>query len=177
MRFANGNEFEGQLRAGLPHGHGRMVFPSGDVYEGQFEAGMTHGQGKYAWTSGERYDGAWRGAASTAPASTTGPAATAGKAGSSTTNARRTVSSSARTIPPAGEARCASCLLRWHRRGCTRRAVQSASLNRRPHGARAVGVGERETEQVFPAMRDTHDRISGPHDGARRSRKQFRRSA
>ena len=59
MRFANGNQYEGQLSAGLPHGKGRMVFPSGDVYEGEFEAGKAHGTGKYAWKGGERYEGAW----------------------------------------------------------------------------------------------------------------------
>ena len=51
--------YEGEVRNGLPEGHGRMRFFNGGEYEGDFKAGLNHGLGRYLWPGGDRYEGAW----------------------------------------------------------------------------------------------------------------------
>jgi len=52
--------YEGQLRRGKPHGHGRMIFHNGNVYEGTLVDGQFKGQGNYTWADGQVYSGSWR---------------------------------------------------------------------------------------------------------------------
>ena len=55
--------YEGQMKKGLRHGHGRMAYGNGDVYEGGWAKGVRSGQGSLALVTGRggTYDGAWAG--------------------------------------------------------------------------------------------------------------------
>jgi hypothetical protein len=59
LRFAKGR-YTGELRAGEPHGKGRLEFDNGDLYRGEFYRGELHGSGTYIWKSGARYTGEFR---------------------------------------------------------------------------------------------------------------------
>ena len=45
------------VKAGVPHGKGKMVWPSGDYYEGQFKNGKRHGEGRRVNVDGSTFTG------------------------------------------------------------------------------------------------------------------------
>ena len=49
--------YEGEWKAGLMHGQGRLQLPGGDEYVGEFRAGQASGSGRYIDASGEIYEG------------------------------------------------------------------------------------------------------------------------
>ena len=49
--------YEGELRYGVPNGHGIDTAPNGERYEGAFRDGKRHGRGVLTWGDGERYEG------------------------------------------------------------------------------------------------------------------------
>ena len=52
--------FDGEWRAGQPHGYGIRRYASGDVYEGMWYRGQRHGHGSIRWLSrDEIYTGQW----------------------------------------------------------------------------------------------------------------------
>lgn len=57
--WKSGQRYEGELVEGRPSGLGKMSYVSGDSYEGTFSAGVPHGQGRYAWKNGDAYTGSW----------------------------------------------------------------------------------------------------------------------
>jgi hypothetical protein len=77
-----GAVYQGEMRDGLPHGHGEItlksgfvytgsfvlsqregigtcLFPDGSVYEGEWRASKKHGQGKLTTSHGDLYEGSW----------------------------------------------------------------------------------------------------------------------
>lgn len=58
-----GEVFTGHLVKGLPEGHGKLVYNDSDddqdkkCYEGDFKAGVYHGQGRLEYVNGDVYDG------------------------------------------------------------------------------------------------------------------------
>jgi len=54
---SSGLYYEGEWKAGLMHGQGRLQLPSGDEYVGQFRAGRADGNGRYIDATGEIYEG------------------------------------------------------------------------------------------------------------------------
>lgn len=58
--FADGSQYNGTLRMGVPDGLGTCVWKDGNQYDGEWRQGVMHGFGTYLWTSGQRYDGQWR---------------------------------------------------------------------------------------------------------------------
>lgn len=51
-------EYEGQVRDGQPHGHGKKTWlETGEVYEGFFEYGVPNGEGKLKMKDGSEYIG------------------------------------------------------------------------------------------------------------------------
>ena len=75
VKYANGNEYEGDFEQGKRHGHGVMKFiRKGEVYDGywsvnvmqflmstrQWIEGQFHGWGKYVYHGGILYEGEWR---------------------------------------------------------------------------------------------------------------------
>lgn len=52
-------EYEGEWKAGLFSGFGRLVIPEENVYEGNFEFGKRKGNGKMVFQNGEMYQGQW----------------------------------------------------------------------------------------------------------------------
>lgn len=58
-----GQVFTGQLIRGLPEGYGKLVYNDNDddeekkLYEGEFKAGVWHGQGRLEFVNGDVYDG------------------------------------------------------------------------------------------------------------------------
>ena len=58
--FGIGSVYEGQLTGnGVPHGHGKMIYPNGDSFNGQFTQGKKHGKGEYRFKDGEMRTGEW----------------------------------------------------------------------------------------------------------------------
>ena len=54
----NGEQYEGEVAAGKPHGVGSMRWPNGDVYEGGFRDGDVEGLGRYAYAeAGTSFEG------------------------------------------------------------------------------------------------------------------------
>ena len=53
--------YEGEFRAGMFNGLGRLHGPDGSVYEGSFLDGRRSGQGVLRLISGETYNGEWAG--------------------------------------------------------------------------------------------------------------------
>jgi hypothetical protein len=49
--------YEGEWKAGLMHGQGRLQLPGGDEYVGEFRVGQASGSGRYIDASGEIYEG------------------------------------------------------------------------------------------------------------------------
>jgi len=82
VRFPDGSTFDGTLKDGKFHGHGRHCFASGakyvgmfaegsregsgrfqdtdgNVYDGNYSRGLCHGKGRRTWASGREYVGEW----------------------------------------------------------------------------------------------------------------------
>jgi hypothetical protein len=71
IKYRNGNEFEGQLKNFLRHGHGRMVYNTLDsntpfinsigrpIYEGKWSRDKRNGEGQIKYDSGLKYTGKW----------------------------------------------------------------------------------------------------------------------
>ena len=57
VKFPDGSTFEGSLKGGRFHGHGKRTFPDGGKFVGQFRAGRREGMGKYADAVGNEFDG------------------------------------------------------------------------------------------------------------------------
>ena len=53
----SGLKYKGQVKAGVPHGLGKMVWPNGDYYKGEFRHGKRHGKGKRVNKDGSSYVG------------------------------------------------------------------------------------------------------------------------
>ncbi|MBX3325206.1 MAG: hypothetical protein U0223_12060 [Nitrospira sp.] len=58
-RFDDGADYVGQLKDGVPHGHGVMRWPDGRVYEGEWQSGNREGQGRARWPDGRHFSGSW----------------------------------------------------------------------------------------------------------------------
>ena len=58
VTYSNG-EYKGELKYGMPHGRGIMVFVTGDRYEGDWQHGLQHGKGKVIYTNGTICEGEW----------------------------------------------------------------------------------------------------------------------
>ena len=54
------NVYEGDMRAGKPHGRGSLASLDGSHYEGEWRDGMANGRGTYTWPDDHRYEGEWR---------------------------------------------------------------------------------------------------------------------
>ena len=52
-----GIKYKGQIKAGVPHGIGKMVWPNGDYYKGDFYEGKRQGKGKRVNMDGSEYTG------------------------------------------------------------------------------------------------------------------------
>ncbi len=66
LQFANGSSYKGELKDGLLHGRGHLVWANGDEYEGRFSKGLFQGTGKlvtqnYSIYEGEFYQGYMQG--------------------------------------------------------------------------------------------------------------------
>ncbi|KAG8461733.1 hypothetical protein KFE25_001351 [Diacronema lutheri] len=59
LTFANGDVYEGGMRAGSQEGHGVYTRASGHSYSGGWQAGSRHGSGKSTSPNGDWYDGGW----------------------------------------------------------------------------------------------------------------------
>lgn len=59
IKFLN-SEYEGEVKDGLMHGHGILLFHDGTRYEGEFRDGTMHGTGTMTYPSGTRYVGQFR---------------------------------------------------------------------------------------------------------------------
>jgi len=60
IRYADGREYSGDFRDGLPHGKGVLVLPDGERYEGEFENGKYNGYGILTAPDGFSYCGQHR---------------------------------------------------------------------------------------------------------------------
>ena len=56
----NGGKYVGAFRDGKWHGQGTYTWPNGGKYVGAFRDGKWHGQGTYTWPNGEKYVGEWK---------------------------------------------------------------------------------------------------------------------
>jgi len=54
-----GLRYKGDVRAQVPHGLGKLVWPSGDYYEGEFKNGKRHGIGKRVNSDGSVFTGTY----------------------------------------------------------------------------------------------------------------------
>jgi adenylate kinase family enzyme len=57
--FANGAKFVGTFAHGAREGNGRFQDAEGNVYDGSFSRGVCHGKGTRTWASGREYVGEW----------------------------------------------------------------------------------------------------------------------
>ena len=60
MRFASGSVYDGEWKAGKQEGRGVTRFASGNVYEGEYKAGEKEGRGIFRYAGGSVYDGEWK---------------------------------------------------------------------------------------------------------------------
>jgi len=58
--FENGDNYDGELTYGVPHGKGLMKFNGGDEYLGEFFKGKMHGKGAIILSNGDSYRGDWK---------------------------------------------------------------------------------------------------------------------
>jgi adenylate kinase family enzyme len=59
VTFPDGSTYEGGLKDGLFHGHGRRRFANGDKFVGKFVEGSREGSGRYEDAKGNVYDGTY----------------------------------------------------------------------------------------------------------------------
>ena len=57
---SNEDEYVGNLKDGVRHGHGTATYADGTKYVGGWKDGKMHGQGTYTWPSGNKYFGGWK---------------------------------------------------------------------------------------------------------------------
>lgn len=57
ITYSNGDYYEGNVAAGMPHGEGVRRQKSGDVYTGEFSYGKYHGKGTLRYANGDVYVG------------------------------------------------------------------------------------------------------------------------
>ena len=50
-------KYIGELKDGIRHGNGILIFPSGEKYVGEFKDGLYHGNGTHTLANGDRYNG------------------------------------------------------------------------------------------------------------------------
>ena len=55
----NQAKYVGEIKDGIPRGHGTISFPQGDRYVGDFKDGRYHGQGTYTRADGSTRTGEW----------------------------------------------------------------------------------------------------------------------
>ena len=55
--YSDGRVYEGEFRAGLPGGQGKMTDPDGEIYEEEFRIGKRHGRGKVTYRDGRIEEG------------------------------------------------------------------------------------------------------------------------
>lgn len=55
--YPNGNRYEGDFDAGMPHGLGVMAFTNGDQFIGNFYRQYRHGKGRMNFSNGDHYFG------------------------------------------------------------------------------------------------------------------------
>lgn len=55
--YPNGNRYEGDFEAGMPHGLGVMAFTNGDQYAGHFYRQYRQGEGRMKFANGDQYLG------------------------------------------------------------------------------------------------------------------------
>lgn len=63
IRFSNGDQYEGEMRGGAPHGKGTLTFSVSDAYlnySGNFENGKFHGEGILNWKNGRKHEGEFK---------------------------------------------------------------------------------------------------------------------
>ena len=59
--FPDSRRYVGDVdEAGLPHGHGVMIWRSGARFVGYWNGGLPHGEGVMTWEDGMGYAGTWR---------------------------------------------------------------------------------------------------------------------
>jgi hypothetical protein len=51
--------YQGQTKAGLFEGKGRMTHANGDIYQGEWRGGKANGLGTFVDTNGSMYKGEW----------------------------------------------------------------------------------------------------------------------
>ena len=60
MRYADGNFYDGEWKAGLFEGRGVMRFASGNVYDGEYKADKREGRGVYRYADGNVESGFYK---------------------------------------------------------------------------------------------------------------------
>lgn len=57
---SNGNTYTGEMKNGMKHGEGVLIYANGDRYEGEFKDDLFHGYGRVEWVDiGDKYEGHW----------------------------------------------------------------------------------------------------------------------
>ncbi|MBQ6788933.1 MAG: S-layer homology domain-containing protein [Clostridia bacterium] len=56
-RVGDGYVYTGQLKDGVIHGKGKIIFDSGTTYDGEWDNGRMHGEGTITWADGTQYTG------------------------------------------------------------------------------------------------------------------------
>jgi len=56
----NAGLYTGEIKNGLPHGHGICTWPNGNKYVGQWENGKQNGSGMLLYRNGNRYEGSFK---------------------------------------------------------------------------------------------------------------------
>lgn len=59
MTYANGDEYEGELKDGKMNGYGTYIYKDSDTYKGEWKDGKKHGNGKYIYANGGILEGKW----------------------------------------------------------------------------------------------------------------------
>jgi len=54
-----GGTYTGDLKSGVPHGKGEIIWTNGDKYVGEWKSGKKQGMGTFFWVSGNKYKGQW----------------------------------------------------------------------------------------------------------------------
>lgn len=60
LQIGTGSKYEGQFKAGTPHGHGVITLKTGAVYKGALENGELTGQGRFDYSKDEYYEGEFK---------------------------------------------------------------------------------------------------------------------
>jgi hypothetical protein len=54
-----GGIYTGEIKAGTPHGWGKLSWPDGKIYKGHFIEGEAYGKGTLTWADGKVETGGW----------------------------------------------------------------------------------------------------------------------